>query len=190
MSAEFDFEIIAKGACSNLAREKGLRTWSILTAFVSGLPYGRNACRDDFSLVLKEGRGSCSSKHALLKTIADENGKGNQVALVLGMYRMNRMTTPKIGGIVDAVGLDCIPEAHCYVRYKGKRHDFTSFTSDFSLIEDHILYEEDIIPEQVVEYKVEKHQDYLKKWLKQTNSSMSFDALWKLREKCIAALGS
>ena len=35
---------------------------------VKNLPYGRNANRYDFSLVLSENKGTCSSKHAFLKS--------------------------------------------------------------------------------------------------------------------------
>ena len=36
---------------------------------VQGLPYGRNHSRDDPALVLMEGRGTCSSKHACLAAL-------------------------------------------------------------------------------------------------------------------------
>ena len=40
---------------------------------IKNLPYGRNANRYDFTLVLSENKGTCSSKHAFLKDFADKN---------------------------------------------------------------------------------------------------------------------
>jgi hypothetical protein len=34
---------------------------------VKNIPYGRNSNRTDFSLVISENKGTCSSKHAFLK---------------------------------------------------------------------------------------------------------------------------
>jgi hypothetical protein len=39
------------------------------------LPYGRNSDRSDWRLVLKEGRGTCSTKHALLAELARVPGE-------------------------------------------------------------------------------------------------------------------
>ncbi len=39
---------------------------------VKNIPYGRNANRYNFSLVLSENKGTCSSKHAFLKDFADK----------------------------------------------------------------------------------------------------------------------
>jgi hypothetical protein len=44
---------------------------------VKVIPYGRNLNRHDFSLVLSENKGTCSSKHAFLKDFADKNNIKN-----------------------------------------------------------------------------------------------------------------
>jgi len=60
------------------------------------LPYGRTANRTDLSLVISEQKGTCSSKHALLKEVADLNGiKG--IDLIIGIYKMSEANTPGIG---------------------------------------------------------------------------------------------
>ena len=38
------------------------------------LPYGRIADRNQFWLVLEDGRGTCTTKHALLSELAREQG--------------------------------------------------------------------------------------------------------------------
>lgn len=78
-----------------LAKSKGLHTWNELLYHVRQLPYGRNKSRTDFSLVISEAKGTCSSKHAFLKSIADENEF--PVKLILCLYKMSEKNTPGIG---------------------------------------------------------------------------------------------
>jgi hypothetical protein len=66
------------------------------------LPYGRNSDRSDWRLVLGEGRGTCSAKHALLADLARENRR--HVALVLGIYEMDEDDTQEIGTVLDRNG--------------------------------------------------------------------------------------
>lgn len=98
-----------------LVKEKGIENWSDLVDFTQNLQYGRNENREDFSLVIKENKGTCSSKHSFLKKIADLNNIDN-VKLILGMYRMNNLNTPEIGDTILESGLEFIPEAHCYLK--------------------------------------------------------------------------
>jgi hypothetical protein len=87
------------------------------------VPYGRISDRRRFWLVLDEGRGTCSTKHALLATLAEE--QDIDVQLVLAIYEMSERNTPGVGAVLDRHGLDCIPEAHCFLRYRGERIDIT-----------------------------------------------------------------
>ena len=80
--------------------------------FVKQIPYGRNSNREDFSLVISENKGTCSSKHAYLKDFADKNNIPN-VQLFIGIYKMNEQNT-KIGSILSDNFLDFIPEAHVF----------------------------------------------------------------------------
>ena len=90
---------------------------------VHSLPYGRNSDRSDWRLILKEGRGTCSTKHALLADLARENLR--HVVLVLGVYEMDERNTPGIGTVLERHGIPCVPEAHCYLAHEGTRVDLT-----------------------------------------------------------------
>jgi hypothetical protein len=85
---------------------------------VRSLPYGRNSDHSDWRLVLGEGRGTCSTKHALLADLARENRR--HVALVLGIYEMDEDNTQEIGTVLDRNGLPCVPEAHCYLAHEAR----------------------------------------------------------------------
>ncbi len=61
----------SKDKLTLLIKGKNIFTWNELTHFIRHLPYGRNSNRTDLSLVIKEQKGTCSSKHALLKEIAN-----------------------------------------------------------------------------------------------------------------------
>src|SRR5713226_4415697 len=152
------------------------------------LPYGRNSDRSDFRLVLPEGRGTCSTKHALLAELAREQDL--PVVLALGIYEMNERNTPGVGVVLNRYGLQHIPEAHCYLRYEGVRIDITRSGADPTEPINRFLHEEAIIPEQIGDYKVQLHQRFLRSWLANTEmvGGRSFAEIWKIREECIAAL--
>jgi hypothetical protein len=95
----------------------GLGGYRDAARHVRSLPYGRNSDRSDWRLVLAEGRGTCSTEHALLSELAGENGR--HVALVLGVYEMDGGNTPGIGAVLERHGLPRLPEAHCYLGYEG-----------------------------------------------------------------------
>ena len=164
-----------------------VETWNNLLEIVRNLPYGRNSNRKDLSLVWKEQKGTCSSKHAFLKHVADLNTIPN-IELILGIYKMTESNTRKIGAILTRNGLDYILEAHCYLKQDGKRFDYTSQNSDIKKIENDILEEQIISPSQVVDFKVNFHKNYIRQWIINDKILMSFNEVWAIREKCISNL--
>ena len=156
--------------------------------YLHHLPYGRNTDRSDFRLVLPEGRGTCSTKHALLAELAREQDL--PVVLALGIYEMHERNTPGVGVVLDKYGLQCIPEAHCYLRYGGTRIDITRSGAEPTDPIDRFLYEEAIVPSQIGDYKVQLHQQFLRSWLNTADQvgGRSFTGMWKIREECILAL--
>jgi hypothetical protein len=166
--------------------ELGITNWDDTLIHVRNIPYGRNSNREDLSLVLKENKGSCSSKHAFLKEITIQNNIPN-VQLIIGIYKMNESNT-KIGTILSENAIDYIPEAHCYLNINGERLDYTTGSSSFEKIKNDLLEEIEIEPYQVGEFKIKYHQDFVKKWLIDTKPSFSFHEIWAIREKCIAYL--
>ena len=184
LKSEFDFELSNDTILSKLAISKGMKTWLELIKFVSSLPYGRNKNRYDLSLVLKEGKGTCSSKHTFLKAVANEKNQ-NKVKLILGLYRMNNLNTPRIGNELIKHSLNYIPEAHCYLKIGEERLDITTSDSNFSKIEKSLIEEIEIEPNQVSEYKVEYHKKFIKEWIIENKIKYNFNEVWVIRENCI-----
>ncbi len=153
------------------------------------LPYARNRYPDDPLAVLTEQRGTCSTKHALLRRLAIE--QGINLVLVLGIYEMNERNTPGVGSVLREHGLKSIPEAHCYVRVGDKRIDVTRQRArgDVEPIS-HFLHEEEIDPSQITIYKIGIHKSYLHQWITITPSlgGLTLSDIWAIREECIAAL--
>jgi hypothetical protein len=167
----------------------GVADFRAAARFVSRLPYGRNTIVDDPLVVIREKRGTCSTKHALLRRLAAEQSV--DVALVLGIYEMHGRNTPGVVPILKKYGLAALPEAHCYLRFREHRVDVTREINAHppeAIAE--FLYEEDITPEQVGDYKKRLHCQFLRRWIAETGtaSGRDLDDVWRIREECIAAL--
>jgi hypothetical protein len=151
---------------------------------VRSLSYGRNSDRSDWRLVLEEGRGTCSTKHALLAELARENGR--HVALVLGVYEMNEGNTPGVGAVLERYGLPCVPEAHCFLAHEGARVDLTREEGGGAEQIERFLHEEEIESRQIGEYKVRAHREFIRLWAMERG--LDPELVWRVRERCIAAL--
>jgi len=181
-----DIPLNADDMNNHLLTSKGINSWSHLLQYVRDLPYGRNSDRANFDLVISENCGTCSSKHALAKKIADLNNI--DVQLIIGIYKMDASNTPGIGSYIADASLDYLPEAHCYLKSYGCVIDLTSDNSFFHKIEDGVMEEIEIKPDDVISYKVDYHKSFLKKWISKNDIPYDFSQIWKIREECIASL--
>ncbi|MFN5984832.1 MAG: hypothetical protein ACK479_15305 [Fluviicola sp.] len=174
MSRLIDFNIESEGKFSSLFRELDISTFKEACSFVQSLRYGRISDRSEFSLVLSEKKGTCSSKHALLSELALENGI-EDLELICGIYLMNAETNPKISPILEKYNLLQIPECHVYFRYKNERFDFTGIGFDIKKVEPFIVREQRMESNQSIEWKVKIHQNYIESWLRR-NQIINFTA--------------
>lgn len=178
----------ANAKYSNLARAKGVDSWEALKAYVAELPYGRTSNPKDISLVLNEGRGTCSGKHALLAAIAKENAISD-VQLMVSAFKMSAQSTPSIQKILEKFQLDYIPEAHCYLKEQGEFGDYTRPGKFFNDFESRILDTRELFDcEDIAQEKTAYHQNFMKNWLRENALPYSFEELWQIREECILKL--
>jgi hypothetical protein len=157
---------------------------------IQSLRYGRNSDPANPRVVLDERCGTCSTKHALMRRLADEQNV--PMALTVGIYEMSERNTPGIGSVLKRFGLLCLPEAHCYLRVRGERIDLTGLpeAAEGQPVQ-HFLLEQNIEPEDITDYKVILHKRFLESWnSRQQSSQYSTQELWSIREKCILALSS
>jgi len=162
--------------------------------YIHRLPYARNSRPEAPLIVLSEGHGTCSTKHALLRRLAIEQGL--DIALVLGIYEMSGQNTPGVGKVLARHGLTVLPEAHCYLRVAGKRIDLTRSWNRSPANQapaqpiSHFLLEEDIDPMQITDYKTSVHKQFLAQWITDQRevAGRSLSEIWSVREECIASL--
>ena len=167
----------------------GITDFQAAGCYLQRLPYGRTVDRADFRAVLREGKRTCSTKHALLAALAHEQGL--PVVLTLGIYAMHEGNTPGVGVVLTRYGLPSLPEAHCYLTHEGRRIDVTRSGAEPTEPITQWLYEEPIVPAQIGDYKVTLHRHYMQTWVNNNVESVrghSFEEVWRIREECIAAL--
>ena len=180
-----DVPIAASGELSKTCLAHAAHDFRGLGRLLRDLPYGRTSDRANYAGVLAAGRGSCSSKHAFLAATAEEQAV--PIELVLGLYEMSEANTPGVGDVLGTAGLSAIPEAHCYVRYRGARIDVTrAAPTPREAIT--FLREELIRPDQIGDYKLCWHQEHLRAWCQ--DAGHPWPRIWQIREQCIAALSA
>ena len=96
--------LLKSGHLSRQFRKIGIFTFHDACDFVWKLPYGRTSDKSNWLLVLSERTGTCSTKHALLKALANELSLN--INLVLGIYPMKESNTPGVGTVVEKYGLE------------------------------------------------------------------------------------
>jgi hypothetical protein len=190
MSIQPDFDIQAAGNISKEFIKRSIFTFAEAALFVRQLPYGRNADKYDAGAIFANNCGTCSTKHALLKSLAAENGTGT-LKLFIGIYKMNGTNTPAVAATLLKHGLAYIPEAHCYLKHNGHILDYTKANAKAADFADDLLEEIEILPEQITDFKVACHKNYIAAWLS-SNRQITFTPaeVWAIREQCIKALSA
>jgi hypothetical protein len=183
-----DFNIHECGPVSHQFLNRGIHRFHQAAEYIKNLPYRRNTAPYPLTNVLTEQRGVCSTKHAILKTLADENGHP-EIQLVLGIYKMNEWNTHGVGPVLKKFGLEYILEGHTYLKFQGHIFDFTKANANLRFA-DSLVDEIGMRPAQIGDWKTEKQKDYLLKWLYESKliQRYSIEQIWQIREACIAAL--
>ncbi len=181
---KYTFDIVADGTISTFFKKLGFGDFMEASRYVKQLPYRRNKDKNNLSTVLDERCGTCSTKHALLKCLADENGYP-ELKLMLGILKMDGCNIPAIGPVLKEHGLKYIPEAHNYLKVDGDILDFTGLPMSEDELAVKLLTEIEITPDQIIVFKIGFHREYLAKWLADEGLSYSLDEIWQIREECI-----
>ena len=80
-------------------------------------------------------------------------------------------------------------EAHCYLKYNDLILDYTKQNSTPSDFIDDLIEEIEISPNQITDYKIKYHKNYLATWLDKTEQlNLTLNDLWTIREQCIQNL--
>jgi len=182
-----DFPITGTGALSSAVRALEYKRFAEVAEAVRALPYGRVRNTEDLLAVLDERKGTCSLKHCFLAALAYECGY-TDVKLTLGLYEMSEKNTPGVGTVLNAAGIDAIPEAHCYLTYQGRRFDFTGLAPGNASPFDSLIEERTVSPINLTSVKAAFHRDAISQWAKSRH--VDPERAWELREECMRLLAN
>lgn len=118
-----DRPITASGPVSLAFLAGGITTFHQACRFVQELPYGYTTDRDSPLAVFAEGKGTCTTKHAAIATLAQELGL--PVFKQVGIYAMTEEIVAGAGEILARFGLPHVPMLHCFLAHEEHRVDLT-----------------------------------------------------------------
>ncbi|MGB8333595.1 MAG: hypothetical protein WCE56_03820 [Desulfobacterales bacterium] len=137
--------IKASGPVSGKFLSLGISGFIDACRYVHELPYGYNSDRDDLMILFKEKLGSCTTKHAVIATLAEESGL--PIKKAIGIYAMTEEIVTGARKILDTFGLPYVPMLHCFLVYGKNRVDLTEGNNNGKKrsLED-FLYTKKVIP--------------------------------------------
>jgi hypothetical protein len=118
-----DKVIIAAGIVSETFLDLNIHTVSAACRYVHQLPYGYNSDRDDLMILFTEKKGSCTTKHAVIATLAAEMAL--PVAKSIGIYAMTEEIVTGTERLLTTYQLPYVPMVHCFLTFDGHRVDLT-----------------------------------------------------------------
>ena len=118
-----DVRIEGDGIVSTRFLSERIGTFKEASRYVQQLPYGYNSDRDDLMILFREKMGSCTTKHAVIATLASELGL--PVVKHIGIYAMTEDIVTGAGGILEKYQLPYVPMVHCFLVVGDCRVDLT-----------------------------------------------------------------
>ena len=115
--------IVDKGPIASTFLGMGIETFHAACRYVNELPYGYNSDRDDPMILFKEKLGSCTTKHAVIATLASEL----EIAIDkhIGIYAMTETLVTGTIKILERYGLPYVPMVHCFLGFENQRVDLS-----------------------------------------------------------------
>ena len=103
--------------------ELGITSFQKACKFVHELPYGYNSDREDLIVLFRERRGTCTTKHAVIATLAEELGLS--VRKTVEIYKMTEPLVTGTDKILERHRLPYLPMIHCFLASGPHRVDLT-----------------------------------------------------------------
>lgn len=101
----------------------GVTSFQQACAFVHEFPYGYNSDREDLMILFREKKGTCTTKHAVIATLAKELGLS--VKKHVGIYKMTETLVTGTDKILERHRLPYLPMIHCFLVSGLHRVDLT-----------------------------------------------------------------
>lgn len=140
-----DTKILQKGPVSDEFLRIGIDSFAGACRYVHKLPYGYNSDRDDLMILFKQGMGTCTTKHAIIATLAQELSL--PIVKHIGIYEMTEEIVTGTEAILEDYDLPYVPMVHCYLSYEPFRVDLTEGNQNGKKRSiDRFLYTEGVTP--------------------------------------------
>ncbi len=118
-----DIPIKNAGVISAQFLSLGIGNFIAACSHVFELPYGYNGDRDDLLAIFKEGKGTCSTKHAVIATLAKELDLN--IFKHVGIYAMTDDIVTGAAEILAEYRLPYLPMLHCFLVFGDRCVDLT-----------------------------------------------------------------
>ena len=118
-----DVEIRNGGIISDRFADLGESTFCSACRYVHEMPYGYNSDREDLLILFKEQKGSCTTKHSVIATLAEELRL--PVQKTIGIYAMTDAIVTGTDNILETYRLPYLPMVHCFLAFDRYRVDLT-----------------------------------------------------------------
>jgi len=118
-----DSDILPGKPLSEKFLDLGVNRFSGACKYVHELPYGYNTDREDLLILFKERMGSCTTKHAVIATLAEELDLPIKKNVVI--YAMTQDLITGTQSILRKYDLPYLPMIHCILAYRRFSVDLT-----------------------------------------------------------------
>ncbi|MBY9009289.1 MAG: hypothetical protein KGD74_05430 [Candidatus Lokiarchaeota archaeon] len=118
-----DAEIKPVGELSIKFLDLGIKTFRGACDYVHKIDYGYNTNYEDKMILFKEKRGSCTSKHAVIASLAKEL----KIPLYkhVCVYKFTEEITTGVDEILKKFEIPYVPMVHCFLVYENYQFDLT-----------------------------------------------------------------
>ncbi|MHA1992433.1 MAG: hypothetical protein ACW981_17275 [Candidatus Hodarchaeales archaeon] len=118
-----DSPISAFGIISEKFLALNIKSFTKACAYVHKTEYGYNSNYDDKLIFFKEGKGTCTTKHAVIGGLAEEL----RIPLFknVGIYKFTEEISEGTNEILEKHKIPYVPMVHCFLVYGQYRFDLT-----------------------------------------------------------------
>ena len=140
-----ELKINPSGEISRKFLELGIKTFKEACLFVHEMEYGYNSNKDNKMILFIEKKGTCTTKHAVIASLAEEL----KIPLYkkVGIYKLTETIVTGTNEILKKNKIPYVPMIHCFLIYKQYRFDLTEGNKNGKNTSiEKFIHEEKVIP--------------------------------------------
>jgi hypothetical protein len=111
------------GKMSQKFLELGIKSFKEACEYIHNVEYGYNTNYDDDMILFKENKGTCTTKHAVIASLAEE--LTIPLFKYVGIYKFTEEISTGANEILKKYNIPYAPMVHCFLVYNKYRFDLT-----------------------------------------------------------------